>query len=112
MADTLPVLAELLREMPPCFCQPGPAETIAVPADGTYLVQHGRAVPAPDPVPDLPITDLITQTIRDMYEYAARVLANAPPGIELEIRLSSDGAHEARLLGTYVFTRTQEAGDG
>lgn len=112
MADTLPVLAELLREAPLCHCQPAKTPFIAVPAIGTYLAQNGRAAIVPEPVPVAPLGDILNQTIRGMYEYAARTLADAPPGVELEIRLRADGDHEARLIGTYTFTRTQEAGDG
>lgn len=114
MASTLvlPALGALLADMRPCFCQPGTGQFIAIPDAGTYLVKDGRAALAPDEAPDLPFDDLISRTVRDMYEYAARTLADAPPGVELEIRLRADGDHEARLIGTYVFTRTQEAGDG
>lgn len=108
----LPALGALLADMRPCFCQPVKTPFVAVPAIGTYLVKDGRAALAPEEAPDLPFGDLISRTIRDMYDYAARTLADAPPGVELEIRLRADGVNEARLLGTYTFTRTQEAGDG
>lgn len=114
MASTpaLPALGALLADMRPCFCQPAKTPFVAIPAIGTYLVKDGRAALAPDEAPDLAFADLISQTVRDMYEYAARTLADAPPGVELEVRLRADGDHEARLIGTYTFTRTQEAGDG
>lgn len=114
MADTpqLPALDNLLRDIRPCFCQPDTGQFIAIPDAGTYLVQGGRAAALPEPVPDVPLGDLISRTVRDMYDYAAQTLADAPPGTELEIVLKADGAHDTRLLGTYVFTRTQEAADG
>lgn len=111
-APSLPMLGALLSDMTPCFCQPGTEQLIAIPAAGTYLVQDGRAAIVPDPVPDVPVADLIGQTIRDMYAYVARTMADAPPGTELEITLKTDGVHEARVLGTYVFTSAQEDGDG
>lgn len=112
MADSLPApLAELLREAPLCHCQPAKTPFVAVPATGTYLAQNGRAAIVPEPVPVVPLGDVISETIRGMYDYAALTLADAPPGVQLEIKLTADGTAGARLLGTYVFERAPQEAD-
>lgn len=107
MADTspavTPALDALLREARHCFCQPAKTPFVAIPAIGTYLVQNGLAATYPDPAPDVPTADLIGEVIRGMYDYAALTLADAPPGVRLEIKLTADGMAETRVLGTYLF---------
>lgn len=112
-APVVPALGDLLNEAQPCYCQQGRDQFVAIPRAGTYLVQDGRAATVPEPTPVVPLGDFIGQVISGMYDYAARTLADAPPGVQLQVRLSADGTADARVLGTYVFEREpQEATHG
>jgi hypothetical protein len=106
-----PALSELLQAAPVCGCQPAKTPFVAVPALGTHLVHNGAAAALTAPDMEVPAADFVTQTIRGMYDYAARTLADAPPGTQLQVRLTVDGRADASVLGSYIFERAPQEAD-
>jgi hypothetical protein len=106
----VPELADLLRQAHACYCQPEDG-FVAIPDAGTYLVHEGRAVTVPEPVELPSLNDLIGQTLRRVFEEAARALVGAPDHARAEVRLTAEGVNGLVDVGTFVIARPPEAGE-